>query len=74
MTHTTDTTRRTPCDCGSDEFIITETTCHVARLEDGRLEATENDVDGGLTDTIACASCGASYPAGDFEIGDLYAW
>lgn len=73
MTASTHTPRRTPCACGSDEFVISETTCHLARLEDGRLDVFENDCSGDLTDTIACAHCSVVYDADEFEIGDLYA-
>jgi hypothetical protein len=63
----------TACPCGSTEFIIEETTSHLARLEDGRLDVFENDTGGGLGDFIECLHCHARHPEELFRIGDLYA-
>lgn len=71
MTASTHTPRSTPCACGSDEFVITEETCHFMRLQNGRLDAIGSDCGGALGDSISCAHCGTIYSAEQFAIGDL---
>jgi hypothetical protein len=43
------------------------------RLRHRRLYAVDNDIDGGLDDTLTCARCKARCPLERYKIGDMLA-
>ena len=55
------------CECGSTRFILGESTCHRADLEDGKLWLSHEEACG-FDDEMECDKCGKKHNVPDIEI------